>query len=139
MSVTSKKSSAKKAVDQAIDRPFDPAILMRAKEMAPKYRLVIAKEDDGYSAHVLELPNVFGWGSTLARCEKETRELLVTMLAFMWERGEEPPTPAEENKRNEQVNVRLTAMEKMRLEEASRRQGFRGLSDYIRNKALEGV
>jgi hypothetical protein len=35
------------------------------------------------------------------------------------------------------VDVRLTTEEKARLEESSRQAGFRGVSDYVRFKALE--
>lgn len=132
-SATQKKSSQN---NKAIDRPFAPAILRRARELAAKYRLLIEKSPDGYTAQVFEMTNILGFGTTLNKCEKETRELLTTALAFMIENGDEPPAPSTDEKRTEQVNIRLTALEKARLEEASRQQGYRGLSDFIRSKSL---
>jgi predicted RNase H-like HicB family nuclease len=135
MSATLKKSSAK--TRKPIDRPFAPEVLRDARAAAPKYQLVLHEEQgEGYSATVLELPNVFGFGETVEKCVAETRELLVTMIAFMTERGESIPSPAVENKRSEQVNVRLTAMEKLRLEHEASSGGYRGISDFIRERAL---
>ncbi|KAA0212955.1 MAG: ribbon-helix-helix protein, CopG family [Cyanobacteria bacterium CYA] len=54
----------------------------------------------------------------------------------MLELGQQPPAPAREGKRDQQVNIRLTSEEKMRLEEASRREGFRSLSDFLRASGL---
>lgn len=125
--------------NKAIDRPFDRKLWKRAAEIANGYRLIIELEDGEYYGSALEMPYVMADGKTTAACAEATREALTAAVATMLENGQEPPAPASDNKRGEQVNVRLTAMEKMRLEEASRRQGFRGLSDYIRNKALEGV
>ena len=138
MSVKSKKSSPKKKLP--IDRPFAPAILAEAELLAPQFSLVLQPEPEGgVGATVLEMPNVYGFGDTVNDCVRETRELLVTMLAYMLETGEAIPSPGAESKRTEQVNVRLTALEKLRLEDESRRAGFRGLSDYIRNRALSAA
>jgi len=135
MSVKSKNSSRKKA----IDRPFDPKLWKQAAEIARGYRIVIEFEDDEYFGCTVEMPYVMADGKTPASCVKNTLEATTLAIATMLENDEQPPAASSDNKRHEQVNVRLTAMEKMRLEEASRRQGFRGLSDYIRNKALEGA
>jgi uncharacterized protein (DUF1778 family) len=44
--------------------------------------------------------------------------------------------PASAGRRQRQLNIRLTEDENLRLEEAARRQGFRGVSDYVRFAAL---
>ncbi len=134
MCAKSRKDSDKK--NDAIDRPFDPEVLRRAADLAPQYRLVLEQEEDGFGATVFEMPNVYGFGETVDACIKETRELLESALAFMMESGEAIPLPSAEPKRTEQVNIRLTPDEKWQLEEAARRQGFRGVSDYVRSATL---
>ena len=52
------------------------------------------------------------------------------------EDDERPPSPAASGKRETQVNIRLSADEKLRLEEAARKAGFRSLSDFMRSTAL---
>jgi uncharacterized protein (DUF1778 family) len=54
----------------------------------------------------------------------------------MIESGQTPPAPASENKRTEQINVRLTPEEKLTLEEAARSKGYRGISDFVRSASL---
>ncbi len=135
-----KRKKSSKNTAKTIDTPFAPKDLKRAKELAPRYRLVVEQQVDefgGYGATVLELPNVYGWGETIEDCVHETNELLVTALAYLIEQGEPIPTPAGENKRTEQVNVRLTPLEKMRLEAAADSEGYRGVSDYVRARALQ--
>jgi len=115
-------------------------ITAEAKEHASRYRLLIEKTEKGrYIGSAFEMPSVVIGANSEAECLRLTRRALALAVQTMIDRGKQPPAASSDNKRHEQVNVRLTAMEKMRLEEASRRQGFRGLSDYIRNKALEGA
>jgi len=57
-------------------------------------------------------------------------------VAYMLEIGETPPPPASDQKRTEQVNVRLTTEEKLVLEEAAHSSGFRGISDFVRTASL---
>jgi uncharacterized protein (DUF1778 family) len=54
----------------------------------------------------------------------------------MLEQGQSPPPPASEEMRVEQVNVRLTAEEKLALETAAQSKGYKGLSDFVRAAAL---
>lgn len=136
MSVTSRKRSKKTSKGKALDRPFTAAVLKRAKAIAQQYRIILEIEDGEYYGRGFEMPYVMADGKTAASCYKATYEALVAAVATMIENGDAPPAPSSDEKRSEQVNVRLTAMEKARLEEASRQQGFRGLSDYIRSKAL---
>jgi len=143
MSGSSKKSlkPTERNQSKAIDRPFDPAIWREAKEIAQRYRMVIEFEDGDYYGTGVELPGVMADGPTPAACHKATTEAMTVMVAYLLEQGEEPPAPASESEemRSEQVNVRLTPSEKMRLERRAKRAGFRGLSDYVRTKALGGA
>jgi uncharacterized protein (DUF1778 family) len=60
-------------------------------------------------------------------------------VATMIERGQRPPHPASAKKRSEQVNVRLTSEEKILLSNAASNLGFKGISDFLRNIALNRV
>jgi len=131
MSVSSRNSSKKKA----IDAPFDPEIEKRAYEIVDEYRFVIEREEGHYYGHAVEMPYCFGDGATPDECLRSAREGAIAGVAYMLEQGE--PAPASKNKRTEQLNLRLTAMEKMQLEEAARREGFRGVSDFVRRASLE--
>ena len=71
-------------------------------------------------------------GKTPEQCIHNVRDILATHIAAMIERGETPPAPSTEQVRSEQVNIRLTPDEKLAMETAAQRQGFRGLSDYVR-------
>jgi hypothetical protein len=75
-------------------------------------------------------------GKTPDECVAATRDILTTAVAYMLETGETPPPPASDRKRTEQVNVRLTAEERMLLEEAASSKGFRGISDFVRAASL---
>ena len=130
----SKRSSKKKA----IDRPFDRAVLRRAREIAESYRIILSYEDGLYYGSGLELPDAMNHGSTPDECVRATRDILTTAVAYLLETGQTPPAPAAENKRTEQINIRLTPEEKIRLEEAARSKGFRGISDFVRSVSLAG-
>src|SRR5438067_2384936 len=118
------------------DRPFDPALLDKARRIAARYQIILKEEDGEYYGRALELPNAMEDGATPDECVRKTREILTTAVAVMLEDGESPPPPAADGIRTEQVNVRLTAEEKLRLEESARQAGFRGVSDYVRAVAL---
>jgi len=60
-------------------------------------------------------------------------------VATMIECGQRPPQPASAGRRVEQVNVRLTAEEKLLFTNAARNLGFKGISDFIRSTALNSV
>ena len=85
-------------------------------------------------ARAIEMPNVMVHGSSPNQCEKKAREALGFAVATLIDQGRAPPLAAK--KRVAQVNVRLTAEEKLFLEETARREGFKGLSDFIRHLAL---
>ncbi len=131
-----RKSKNSKEKSKAIDRPFDPDILRRAREIAEKYQVIIEVEDGEYIGRGVELPHAYEDGHTPDECVRKTREMFVHVVAMMIEDDEVPPPPASEGKRTEQVNIRLSAVEKMFLESLARRRGFSGLGDYIRSAAL---
>ncbi|MEM6459744.1 MAG: DUF1778 domain-containing protein [Planctomycetota bacterium] len=85
-----------------------------------------------------ELPGAMGEGETPDACVADVRAAMTLMLVSMFEKGETPPPPASasEQKRTEQINIRLTAEEKIRLEAAAARDGFKSLSDFVRAAAL---
>jgi predicted RNase H-like HicB family nuclease len=128
------RESSKRRVSS---RPFARDVLARAQEVAAQYQVIVSQEEGEYYGRGLELPTVFGDGRTPTECIDNTREALVGAVAYMLEAGKRPPAPAREGKRINQVNVRLTAEEKVTLEATARRKGFSGLSDFIRTAALE--
>jgi predicted RNase H-like HicB family nuclease len=133
MSAKSKSSPKSKG---AIDRPFDPAILKRARAIAEQYQVILRREDGEWFGRGLELPNAHEDGATPEACVRKTRAMFVTVVAYLLEEGQTPPAPASDAVRDQQVNIRLTTEEKLRLEESSKQAGFRGVSDFMRAKSL---
>lgn len=119
-----------------LNKAFDTKVLAKAKTIAEKYEVIVALEDGEWYGRGLEMPNVFGDGKTPDECLKNTREGLISAVAHLLERGDVIPAPASEGKRTEQVNIRLTAEEKTILGASAKSQGFHGLADFIRAKAL---
>jgi predicted RNase H-like HicB family nuclease len=129
-------SARSKSSSKAVDRPFDPAVLRRAREIAAEYQIILQFEEGLYYGRGLEMPTVMNHGKTPDACVRATRDALTTAVAYMLESGQTPPSPASENKRTEQINVRLTPEEKLLLEETARSKGFRGISDFVRSASL---
>lgn len=98
--------------------------------------VIDADPDGGYCGCTIELPLVFGTGGTIEACVKDLLEAQTVTVAYLLEIGERPPSPASEDKREVQVNIRLTANEKLLIDEAARRTGFRSISDFIRTASL---
>jgi len=137
-SKSSSKASKKKASSRkAIDAPFDAKVLKKAEQVARTYRIIIEPEEDWYYGSTVELPFVMGDGETIEGCVTMVMEATVAALATMIEKGERTPAPASAGKRDQQVNIRLTAHEKFRLEQIAQREGFRSLSDFIRTAAMQ--
>ena len=132
-------SGKSKASAKAIDRPFAPEVLKEADSISQRYQIILSCEEGHWFGRGLELPHVFGDGKTLRQCMEDTRESLCGAVAVMLEQGQRPPAPAREGTRTQQVNVRLTAEEKVVLETTAKSKGFKGLSDFIRAAALESV
>lgn len=137
MSAKSKRSVKARTHRKAVDAPFDDAVLRRARALAGQYRLVIERNaDGGYIGRALEFPTAMGDGENIAECGRAVVESLTAAIATMLEAGQRPPMPAAAGRRQRQLNIRLTEEENLLLEEAARRQGFRGVSDYVRFAAL---
>ncbi len=136
---TSTRKSSKKTGGKAVDAAFDAKLWQQASEIASGYRLIIEKEPEvgGYLGRSVEFPHVMADGKTIAKCAAETLEAQTLAVATMLEQGQKPPISSKPEKRTAQVNIRVTEEEKLRLEEAAKRQGFRGISDYIRSAALK--
>lgn len=135
MSERSKKNSKSR---KKTDASFDAALWRRATDIASGYKLMIQKDADvGYLGQALEMPLVMADGSTIAKCAANTLEAMTAAVATLLERDEQPPLPSNAEKRTAQINIRVTEEEKLRLEEAAQRQGFRGISDYMRATALK--
>ena len=134
----STKSAARVTQEQAVNRPFEPQLLRRAKKIAAKYAFLVQPHADvGYLARGLEMSNVFADGRTVEECVHSIREALTVATATLLEMSQSPPpSSAGQQERREQINVRLTAEEKLRLEEAARNRGFRGISDFVRSTTL---
>lgn len=113
-------------------------MLNNARHIAAGYRYILRPSESlGYVGRTLELPLVLADGPTPEDCLQATKFAVETAIATMLERGETPPMST--GRRSEQINIRLTAEEKLILEEESQRQGYKGLSDYVRAVALAGT
>jgi hypothetical protein len=77
-----------------------------------------------------------GDGRTPGDCMEDTREALTVTVAYILEQGDAPPPPASEEKRTEQISLRVSAEEKLRLETLAREHGFKGVADYLRARGL---
>lgn len=110
----------------------------KAAGIAARYRVVIESIDAGYRGSCIELPLVLVRASTIEACVQRTRTAATIAVATMLEVEQQPPLPPGEERRGAQVNIRLTADERMRIEETARQEGFRSVSDYIRHAALRG-
>jgi predicted RNase H-like HicB family nuclease len=132
------KRPAKKKRSDALDRPFDRSLWARAREIACGYSLILEPEPDvGYVGSAIELPNVLADGKTADDCVKETLAALTGVVARMLELGKTPPAPAKDaEQRDVQLNIRVSAREKMLIEKAAKARGFKGVSDYLRTVAV---
>lgn len=86
----------------------------------------------------VEMPLVIAHGVTEAACLRATREAHEIAVAELISSGQHPPAPADGRKREVQINIRLTADERVRIQEQARQAGFRSLADYVRRAALRG-
>jgi hypothetical protein len=82
----------------------------------------------------VELPNALGFGETADEVIAEVRGNMEALIIYMIERGETPPLMGKPQ-RTEQINLRLTQMERETIESLARASG-QGVSDYIRAVAI---
>ena len=124
---------------QRLDRPFKAADLKAAEELVARYRMSVDWHEDErlYFAGSPDFNNGArcGHGKTEAAAIKMAREGLVACVATLLEDGHKPPAPASDQ-RDRQINVRVSGHEKQQIERAARRQGFRGVGDFLRHAAL---
>jgi hypothetical protein len=85
------------------------------------------------------MPLAMGDGKSPDQCIDSTRAAMFAAAATILEQGRTLPVPSVEGNRSEQINIRLTAEEKLLLEQQARRQGFRGLSDLVRSAILNSL
>ena len=120
-----------------LDRPFSREVLAQARDVVAGYRITLDRQpDDTFVGSSVELPFVMADGATKAQCLGATEEALIAAVATLLERGETPPSREGEGRRTLQINLRVSAREKFRLEEAAKKAGFRSVSDFIRASAL---
>lgn len=137
MSNKSSESSRKTKTIAAASKPLDAGVLRRAREIVRGYRLVIQPSDRlGYIGHTVEVPTVFADGASPERCVKAVMQAQAGYVAMLLESGETPPSPVSDARREAQINIRVTAEEKMIFEEGARRGGFRNVSEFIRTSTL---
>jgi predicted RNase H-like HicB family nuclease len=122
-----------------VDRPFAPALLARARKIVAGYQVLLWFEDGDWYGRGLELPTVLNDGKSPGKCVQNVQDAMVTTVAWMLEAGKQPPAPASQNLRTEQVNVRLTPEEKLAVESAAKQRGFDGISDFVRSAAMKAV
>lgn len=108
--------------------------------LANEYQIILkAHPRGGFTGCAVEMPLVFAHADGELECLAATRKALAEAVAHLLETGGRPPAPADEHKREVQLNIRLTADERIRIQEKARQAGFRSLSDYVRRAALRGV
>lgn len=124
---------------KAISRKTDSQRLPAAK-LAARYRIVLTPHPGkGFVGCSVELPLVLGRGPTEAECIADTRGAIAQAIEHLLRTGKQPPAPATEGKREVQLNIRLTADERARIEERARQAGFRSISDFMRRAALRAA
>ena len=116
---------------------IDPQLLVRAREIASEYRAVIERDGEGgFVANSLEMPSVYSQGKTAEACFKLLMEALTQAVAMRLQNGKVPPRSGK-LMLTEQLNLRITTEEKVLVEAAASRLGFRGVSEYIRHVLLK--
>lgn len=128
---TSSVSARKRA---PIDAPISAVMRQRAAAIAESYTLLLTPEAGvGFVGSWLEFPYVMADGKSV---ERAASEALILAIAHMLETDRALPSPSSEQRRSEQVNIRLTALEKTLLEAMAKQGGYRSISDYIRAAAM---
>lgn len=140
MSRSLKNSLKSEAKPKNLEKAFTESVLLKAGKIASDYKIILERSERlGFIGSAVELPTVFADAKTPEDCYKATEEALTIAVATMLEAGQRPPQPASAGQRTEQVNVRLTAEEKLLFSNAAVNLGFKGISDFIRISALDRV
>lgn len=120
--------------------PLDAETIERARAIAEQYRLLLDVDEQGvHLVTAMEMPRVLASAKTLDECVRKSREMLTVAVASLLRAGKSPPLPSSVQRRDEQINIRVSSEEKVRLEAVARQNGFRSVSDYIRRRALDGA
>lgn len=110
--------------------------LSAARRVAAAFRLTLEQVDGSWIGSAVELPNVLAQAESDTACLAKTREALAMAVAFLEHHKLPVPRPCRTPKRDRQVNIRVTAEEKLALDARARAEGFRSASDFIRAAAF---
>jgi len=125
MSRSSKNSSKNGTKSKALNKPFKESIVRKAGKIVADYRIILERNERlGFIGSSVELPTVFADAKTPEKCYRTTQDALMVAVATMIECGQRPPQPASMGLRTEQVNVRLTAEEKLLFANAAMNLGL---------------
>jgi predicted RNase H-like HicB family nuclease len=133
-----KSSQSSKASETPKAKAFDKALLTKARNIVLGYRLVIERiGPSDFMGRTVELPGVVGFGSTHQECIEATLRTQSFEVCTLLERSEPLPEPASSRRRTVQLNLRISPNEKQEMEQAALSRGFRSISDFVREAALE--
>lgn len=139
-SATDSDRTGMKPLTRAKGKGQDPAVIEEAKAIAADYRLTLDRNANGmYQGSSIEVPTALGFGCTPDECVAETLKSVIAIVAQVLADGGIPPASSRENKRDQQVNVRLSVHEKACLDAVARTVGFRSVPDLLRHIALSHV
>lgn len=93
----------------------------------------------GYVGRTLEMPGVMADGRTVASCAENVLDATIAAVATLLEQGQRAPSPTNQRKRDQQLNIRISAEERLRLQALAERDGFASVSDYVRAAALRSA
>ena len=116
-------------------RPTRPQ-LSAARKVAATYRLTLEEVEGSWIGSAVELPNVLAQAESDTACLAKTREALAMAVAFLEHHKLPVPRPCRTPKRDKQVNIRVSAEEKLALDARARAEGFRSASDFLRAAAF---
>ena len=126
---------------QRLARPFPPGVEAEARRIVSRYRMFVrwVAEEGCYFAGCEEYGYLCGDGETRADAIEMASDGMVGVVGYELENGETPAVPlADEPQagRAVHVDVELSTAEQSDFEQLARREGFRGVGDYLRHAAL---
>ena len=127
----------KNEVPHDLESAFGADTLVIAREIVAGYHITTERSDrPGFIGSSIELPTVFAEASTPSECYNAAEEALTGAVATMIECGQKPP---QSSLRTEQASIRLTPYEKAWLSQRATDLGFKGVSDFIRNRIISSL
>ncbi len=131
MSRFSKASSDRFQLAHLLDEESQQSLALR---IVSGYRFIVELDETyGFVGRMIEMPGVVAEGKSADECIEKLRTQALDEVARIVREGQRPPVAG---RRSEQVNIRLTPLEKMLVEDAAYQQGCT-LSDFLRGVALE--